>query len=60
VHVLEPALLRSVHRTGAFSIIDAYLDLADSHVIRGYDHDGDRVVDVGRPSSVLEAERLFP
>lgn len=60
VHVLEPALLRSVHRTGAFSIIDAYLDLAGGHVIRGYDHDGDRVVDVGRPSSVLEAERLFP
>jgi NDP-sugar pyrophosphorylase family protein len=60
VHVIEPALLRCVGRTGAFSIIDAYLDLADGHVIRGYDHDGDRVVDVGRPASVLEAERLFP
>jgi hypothetical protein len=45
--------------TGKFSIIDTYLELAKTHVIRGYRHNGDLVVDVGRPSSITEAESLF-
>jgi len=60
VHVIEPAMLPMVRQQGVFSIIETYLDLARNHDIRGFDHDGDRVVDVGRPDSVLEAERLFP
>jgi NDP-sugar pyrophosphorylase family protein len=44
---------------GKFSIIDTYLELAKTHVIRGYRHNGDIVLDVGRPSSIIEAERLF-
>jgi NDP-sugar pyrophosphorylase family protein len=53
-------MLPMVRQQGVFSIIETYLDLARNHDIRGFDHDGDRVVDVGRPDSVLEAERLFP
>lgn len=60
VHVIEPVLLREVRQQGVFSIIDAYLDLSRRLAIRGYAHDGDRVVDVGRPESVRDAERLFP
>jgi N-acetyl-alpha-D-muramate 1-phosphate uridylyltransferase len=45
--------------TGKFSLIDVYLKLAGQHLIMGYDHSGDRLVDVGKPESLTEAEALF-
>jgi NDP-sugar pyrophosphorylase family protein len=59
VHVIEPAILPLITQTGKFSIIDSYLDLARTHEIRGYLHDKDCVVDVGRPESIEEAEQHF-
>ncbi|HMK26701.1 MAG TPA: sugar phosphate nucleotidyltransferase [Chitinophagaceae bacterium] len=44
---------------GKFSLIDVYLALASEHLIMGYDHSGDRLVDVGKPESLTEAEALF-
>lgn len=46
--------------TGKFSLIDVYLALAAEHLIIGYDHTGDRLVDVGKPDSIATAESLFP
>lgn len=45
--------------TGKFSLIDVYLALSTDHRVMGYDHTGDRLVDVGKPGSVAEAEELF-
>jgi MurNAc alpha-1-phosphate uridylyltransferase len=45
--------------TGKFSLIDVYLSLASQHLIMGYDHSGDRLVDVGKPESLTVAETLF-
>lgn len=45
--------------TGKFSLIDVYLALAADHKIMGYDHTGDRLVDVGKPEAVKTAEALF-
>jgi N-acetyl-alpha-D-muramate 1-phosphate uridylyltransferase len=45
--------------TGKFSLIDVYLELAADHIILGYDHSGDRLVDVGKPESVVAAEEAF-
>ena len=45
--------------TGKFSLIDLYLKLASGHLIMGYDHTGDRLVDVGKPESIAIAESLF-
>jgi MurNAc alpha-1-phosphate uridylyltransferase len=45
--------------TGKFSLIDVYLALAADHPVMGYDHTGDRLVDVGKPGSVAVAETLF-
>lgn len=44
---------------GKFSLIDVYLSLAPHHLIMGYNHTGDRLVDVGKPESVAVAEALF-
>lgn len=53
-------LMEAAGFTGKFSLIDVYLRLAADHAIMGFDHSGDRLVDVGRPESVALAESLFP
>lgn len=60
VVIYEPQIFSLIKQTGKFSIIDSYLDLAADHLILGYDHSGDRLVDVGKPDSVAVAEGLFP
>ena len=53
-------LMEAAGFTGKFSLIDVYLTLAPQHRIMGYNHSGDRLVDVGKPASVAIAESLFP
>jgi len=52
-------LMEENNFTGKFSLIDVYLKLAAEHRIMGYDHTGDKWVDVGNPESVAVAESLF-
>ncbi len=59
VVIYEPEIFSSIHQRGKFSIMDSFLDLAAEHVILGYDHSGDKLVDVGKPESIAVAESLF-
>jgi NDP-sugar pyrophosphorylase family protein len=59
VVIYEPEIFSLIRQQGKFSIMDSYLDLAAEHVILGYDHSGDKLVDVGKPESVAIAEKLF-
>ncbi|MFT4092081.1 MAG: DUF559 domain-containing protein [Niabella sp.] len=59
VVVFEYEVFDHIRFTGKFSLIDLYLDLAKTHKIAGFDHRGDRWVDVGKPESVAVAEALF-
>ncbi len=59
VVVFEQAVFSKIRQTGKFSLTDTYLDLATDHLILGYDHSGDKLVDVGKPESVAVAESLF-
>ena len=52
-------LMKKAGFSGKFSLIDVYLKLAAHHRIMGYDHSGDRLVDVGKPESVGIAEKQF-
>ncbi len=52
-------LMEEAGFTGKFSLIDVYLTLAPQHRIMGYNHTGDKLVDVGKPESVAIAEALF-
>lgn len=52
-------LMEEAGFTGKFSLIDVYLKLAADHLIMGYDHTGDQLVDVGKPESVAIAESIF-
>ena len=59
VVIFQPEIFSLITQKGKFSIMDSYLDLAAEHVILGYDHSGDKLVDVGKPESVAIAEKLF-
>lgn len=59
VAVFEYEVLERMQLLGKFSLIDLYLDLAKTEPIRGWDHSGDRWIDVGKPASVAQAEALF-
>jgi MurNAc alpha-1-phosphate uridylyltransferase len=59
VVVFEYDIFRLIPFTGKFSLVDVYLSLAKDHLIFGYDHSGDRFVDVGKPESIAVAESLF-
>jgi NDP-sugar pyrophosphorylase family protein len=60
VVVFEPRIFSLIRQQGKFSLTATYLDLAAEHVILGYDHSGDKLVDVGKPESVAVAEAMFP
>ena len=45
--------------TGKFSLIDLYLEAARDMNIYGYNHSGDIFIDVGKPRSIEQAEKLL-
>lgn len=59
VAVFQPTIFSLIRQVGKFSIMDTYLDLAKENLIMGYEHTGDKWVDVGKPESVPVAEAMF-
>lgn len=59
IAVFEPGIFDLIPFEGKFSLIDVFLHLAPTQKILGWDHSGDKWVDVGRPESVQVAEELF-
>jgi NDP-sugar pyrophosphorylase family protein len=57
--LFQPQALDLITLKGKFSLIDAYLQLAPQNKIAAYDHTGERLIDVGKPESVAEAEQMF-
>ena len=59
IHIIDPAIFSLMPTSGTFSITDVYLRLAASESIIGYDHSGDLIIDVGKPESIAQAEKMF-
>lgn len=59
IHIIERRIFELVQLKGKFSMVDLYLSLAGSEAIRSYDHSDTSLVDVGKPESVVVAEKLF-
>jgi MurNAc alpha-1-phosphate uridylyltransferase len=57
--VFEYKVFDLIPFTGKFSLTDLYLELAKKHLILGYEHTGDKWIDVGKTESVATAETLF-
>lgn len=60
IAVFQPAVLELIPFSGKFSLIDVFLHLAPLHKVVGFDHTGDKWIDVGRTESVALAEQMFP
>lgn len=58
IHCVNSEIFTKITRTGKFSIVDEYLDLMKEDIIIGYQHTAN-LIDVGKPESVAEAEKLF-
>lgn len=58
VHCINPIIFNKIIRTGKFSVMEEYLDLMQTEKIHGFVHDS-ILIDVGRPESVIEAEKHF-
>ncbi|MEG0761850.1 Nucleotidyl transferase [Chryseobacterium piscicola] len=58
VHCINPLIFNKIKRTGKFSVMEEYLDLMQTEHIRGFLHQS-ILIDVGRPESILEAEKHF-
>ena len=57
--IFQPTVFDLIKRQGKFSLIDVYLDLAPQNKIAAFDHTGEKLIDVGKPESVSEAEQMF-
>jgi hypothetical protein len=44
---------------GKFSMVDVYLELAKTNIIEAFDHSNSKLIDVGKPESILKAEEMF-
>ena len=58
VHCINPVIFDKIKRKGKFSVMEEYLDLMHTEKIHGFVHDS-VLIDVGRPESVIEAEKYF-
>jgi len=59
IHVINPEIFKLIKTTGAFSIIDTYLNLCNKYTIKGYDVSSNFVLDVGKPDSLTAAEEYL-
>ncbi len=59
VHVIRPQIFPLITRTGKFSMVDVYLELANRKVISSFDHTGSKFTDVGTMEKITTASRIF-
>lgn len=59
IHVINTSLFPLITQEGKFSMVDVYLEIAKTYIISSFDHTGAKLIDVGKPESVLTAETIF-
>jgi len=59
IQILHSSFYSTNNRSGKFSLIDAYLQVATKGTIGYYDHSDSILLDVGKPENIEKAETLF-
>jgi NDP-sugar pyrophosphorylase family protein len=59
IQIIHPSFYKTLHLTGKFSLIDAYLQIASANTIGSYDHSDSLLLDVGKPENIEKATTLF-
>ncbi|HEU5365915.1 MAG TPA: sugar phosphate nucleotidyltransferase [Hanamia sp.] len=59
IHAISPKIFSLIKMEGKFSMIDVYLELAKTYDIAAFDHSDTKFIDVGKPESIMKAEKMF-
>lgn len=59
LHMIDPRIFTQINKEGKFSMVDVYLELSLKHPIKAFDHSGAKFIDVGKPESIIQAEKIF-
>ncbi len=59
IHLISPCIFSLMKMEGKFSMVDVYLDLCKTNIIASFDHTNSKLIDVGKPDSILKAEEMF-
>lgn len=59
IHIIDPKLFTHFKKTGKFSIIDTYLNVAKTETIVGFDHTNGIWLDVGKPDSLARGSEVL-
>jgi len=59
IHIISSEIFKHIKQTGKFSIVETYLDLSKNLDIRGFQHDNDTWLDVGKPEQLAQAQLDF-
>jgi len=59
IHVINKKIFSLMDYEGKFSMVEVYLNAAKTEIIKCFDHSQSKFIDVGKPQSIVEAERLF-
>jgi NDP-sugar pyrophosphorylase family protein len=59
IHIIQPKIFSLMPETDRFSITDFYLELAKTHLIKGFFDESDLWMDVGKTEQLEEARRIF-
>ncbi len=59
LQILSPEVFKYIKHTGKFSLVDVYLELSKTHLIKGFNQGDCKFIDVGKPESIKIAEGLF-
>jgi len=66
IHVISPKIFSLIKMSALpsgikdkFTMVDVYLELAKTHIIKAFDHSNTKFVDVGKPESISIAEKIF-
>jgi N-acetyl-alpha-D-muramate 1-phosphate uridylyltransferase len=59
IHIISPEIFHLITQKGKFSITSTYLELASKYRIVAFQHDPNQWFDLGKPSQIEIAERLF-
>ncbi|NQU55422.1 MAG: nucleotidyltransferase family protein [Bacteroidetes bacterium] len=59
IHIIQPEFFKLMPVEDRFSITNFYLELAKTHLIKGYFDDSELWMDVGKPEQLAQARKLF-
>jgi N-acetyl-alpha-D-muramate 1-phosphate uridylyltransferase len=58
-HIIHNSIFNHITQHGKFGMVDVYLSLCAQHTIIGFNHSGGKLLDVGKPESIAQAEVIF-